>query len=387
MSFWKISPIAMDPLFEVWKIASSDTSENLVNWVLWVARKWAKPFVLDTVKEVINDYPVENFEYLPISWDANYLSLSKDLILKDGSQFSSIWTPGGTGALYVWFSFLSKLAEENEDTNYKIIIPESVWWNTLNIAKRGWIEDEMIIRQNDNLDWKFDENYVDWIDTLEWDKLVYLFHATCKNPDWIDPTNEQWDNMAKKIKESWGIVFFDNAYQWFWWTLEEDNYAIKKFEEEWIPMMIAQSFSKNFSLYRQRTWALHISKLNESDENIQPLLNSIVRSTWSNPPALWEYIVSEILSNQFLKAKWEEELSLIRGDILEVRKVLSWIVPWILDRKWMFDNILIFDTPKDEQISNLRDKHIYTANDGRINLWWISIKQAEYIKSILEWNV
>ncbi len=388
MWFWNITKIPADPLFQAWQEAKKDTHKNSVNGVVWVARNDGIPYVLESVKKAIDVIKRDDFEYLPISWDTNYLSFAKQLIVQSPNNFSSIGTPGWTGALYAGFQFIKSLQEE-DDSHFEIIVPEVVWGNTHEIMKtvgfcNSDIKKSSDYSKNDNT---FDTSYVD--NYMEQERItpVFLFHATCKNPNGVDPTKEQWEELASKIEKKWGIAFFDIAYQWFWWTLDEDSLGIKIFEEADIPMIIAQSFSKNFSLYQHRTWALHVWGGSSHNPDIQSTLNNIARTTWSNPPAFWEQIVSTILGNTELKNQWENELMLLRESIIEKRSRLSDVIPGILDRKWMFDNLTLWNNNPKVLLQHLKKHHIYTAPDGRINLAGISDQNIDYIIETMKWKI
>ena len=42
---------------------------------------------------------------------------------------------------------------------------------------------------------------------------IVLFHACAHNPTGVDPTPEQWKEMAKILKEREHLAFLDMAYQ------------------------------------------------------------------------------------------------------------------------------------------------------------------------------
>lgn len=44
-------------------------------------------------------------------------------------------------------------------------------------------------------------------------KSVIMLHACAHNPTGVDPTGEQWEEIAKLVQEKQHFPFFDMAYQ------------------------------------------------------------------------------------------------------------------------------------------------------------------------------
>lgn len=78
---------------------------------------------------------------------------------------------------------------------------------------------------------------------------VVLLHACAHNPTGVDPTQDQWKQIARVMKSRKQLPFFDSAYQGFaTGSLEEDAWAIRYFVQQGFEMIAAQSFAKNFGL-------------------------------------------------------------------------------------------------------------------------------------------
>lgn len=75
---------------------------------------------------------------------------------------------------------------------------------------------------------------------------VVLMHACCHNPTGIDPTHEQWEQIAKFIADKKLIPFIDFAYQGFGSGIDEDAFGVRTIAKYNKEMLIASSFSKNF---------------------------------------------------------------------------------------------------------------------------------------------
>ena len=79
---------------------------------------------------------------------------------------------------------------------------------------------------------------------------IILLHACAHNPTGVDPTVEQWAQIATVMKENSLFPFFDCAYQGFAsGDLVKDAYAVRYFVDQGFDLLVAQSFAKNFGLY------------------------------------------------------------------------------------------------------------------------------------------
>jgi aspartate aminotransferase, chloroplastic len=79
------------------------------------------------------------------------------------------------------------------------------------------------------------------------------------NPTGIDPTKEQWEQIAEVCISKNHIPFFDVAYQGFaTGSLEEDAWAPRFFEKKGLEFFVSQSYSKNLGLYGERVGAINV---------------------------------------------------------------------------------------------------------------------------------
>jgi aspartate aminotransferase len=94
------------------------------------------------------------------------------------------------------------------------------------------------------------------------DRSVILLHACAHNPTGVDPTREQWGQIADVMLQKGHYAFFDCAYQGFAsGDLDRDAWAVREFVKRGVPMLICQSFAKNAGLYGERIGALHVVTL------------------------------------------------------------------------------------------------------------------------------
>lgn len=72
-------------------------------------------------------------------------------------------------------------------------------------------------------------------------RSVILLHACAHNPTGVDPTREEWKELAEVIISKHHYAFFDCAYQGFAsGDLENDAWAVRYFVEKKVPMLVCQ---------------------------------------------------------------------------------------------------------------------------------------------------
>lgn len=74
----------------------------------------------------------------------------------------------------------------------------------------------------------------------------------------MDPTKEQWKEIAELCQSKGHIPFFDVAYQGFaTGSLDQDAWAPRYFVEQGLEVFVSQSYSKNLGLYAERVGAIN----------------------------------------------------------------------------------------------------------------------------------
>ena len=72
-------------------------------------------------------------------------------------------------------------------------------------------------------------------------RSVFLLHACAHNPTGVDPTREQWAQIADVMLEKGHFAFFDCAYQGFAsGDLDNDAWAVREFVRRDVPLLICQ---------------------------------------------------------------------------------------------------------------------------------------------------
>jgi len=322
--------------------------------------------------------------YLPIDGISDYREHVRSLIFGDSvdaSRLAIFQTPGGTGALRLAAGFLT-----SQLSPVRIWVPNPTWANHSSVfaAESLPIESYRYLAAERN---SFD--FAGMLDDLR-DKGspgdAILLHACCHNPTGVDPTVEQWREIASVVAEKGMLPVIDFAYQGFGNGLEEDRQSVQAIVDVCDEVIVCSSFSKNFGLYSERVGALSLLAANASEAVAsKSQLKSLVRSNYSNPPRHGAAIVATILSDPELTESWKGELDEMRGRIKELRKQFVETMKttgaghdfsFLLRQNGMFS----FSGLNKMQVDQLRSKHsIYIVGSGRINVAGMSEARMEQL--------
>ncbi len=158
--------------------------------------------------------------------------------LISAGRVRSAQTPGGTGALRVAADFLA-----TQTSVKRVWVSNPSWPNHKNVFNAAGLE-------------VCEYSYYDAVNhTLDFDSMlaslkavkagdVVLFHGCCHNPTGIDPTAEQWQQLAALSKANGWLPLFDFAYQGFARGLEEDAAGLRLFAASHQELIVASSYSK-----------------------------------------------------------------------------------------------------------------------------------------------
>ncbi|WP_213991932.1 amino acid aminotransferase [Sodalis sp. dw_96] len=278
-------------------------------------------------------------------------------------------TPGGTGGLRVAADFLAKNTAVK-----RIWISTPTWPNHKGVfasAGLGVAEYAYYDATHHTLDF---DGMLKGLQNAQAGDVV-LFHGCCHNPTGIDPTEAQWRILADLSREKGWLPLFDFAYQGFARGLEEDAQGLRIFTENHSEMIIASSYSKNFGLYNERVGACTLVAADaEAADRVLSQLKSCIRANYSNPPSHGAAIVATILSNDALRALWEQELTGMRERIKRMRQLfVSTLREKGAQQDFDFINqqngMFSFSGLTKEQVLRLRDEFgVYAVNSGRVNV-------------------
>lgn len=105
-----------------------------------------------------------------------------------------------------------------------------------------------------------------------------------------------------------------------------DGWAIRYFAgyaDGDIEFAVAQSFSKTFGLYGERTGALHVVTRSEETANkVVGALKKICRAELTSTPGFGAKIVGTIMQDKELETQWYQDLRTMSNRLQDMRKKL-----------------------------------------------------------------
>lgn len=268
-----------------------------------------KPFVLPSVIEAEKRILKSGLdkEYAPIAGQQAYCNAVAKLAFADKvdqvlPRAAVIQGISGTGSLRLGMAFLNKYAQHKE-----IYMPTPTWGNHIPLSTHSGLTPKTyryFHPETCGLDFN---GMCEDLRKLPKHSLV-LLHACAHNPTGVDPSTEQWKELANVCKKAELIPFFDMAYQGFAsGDINKDNQALRIFIGEGLNFLLAQSFAKNMGLYGERAGAFSVvCNDGEERDRVMSQMKIIVRAMYSNPPIHGARIVETILNDESLRAQWYE---------------------------------------------------------------------------------
>jgi aspartate/tyrosine/aromatic aminotransferase len=261
--------------------------------------------------------------YLPISGLADYCRAVAELAFgAEAEPLSSnrmAWaqTPGGTGALRVAADFIH--ANFPKAT---VWMSEPTWPNHPQIFAAADVPTKSYAYFNAKTNALDLEAMLAGVAKMQAGDVI-LLHGCCHNPTGIDPTPEQWKKIADTVYQRGVLPLLDFAYQGFADGIAEDAAGLKAFVRPGAEMLVCSSFSKNFSLYRERVGALFaVAPSAEAAQSVQSQIDKVIRANYSNPPGHGAEVVATILRDAGLRKQWEGEVATMRNRINGMRSEL-----------------------------------------------------------------
>lgn len=259
-----------------------------------------KPYVFPVVRKaaqmIANNTSLDQ-EYSPIDGNQDFNKGARGVLFGwnhpdvTSGRVMSAQTLSGTGALRVIGDFLAKHRPA------PIYVSNPTWGNHTQIFKIAGLD----VRQYRYFDKK--------TKGLDFNGMIadlrkatpgscVLLHTCAHNPTGVDPTLDQWKEIAKVCRENQLYPFFDTAYQGFvTGDLDKDGQGLRYFLNQGFEMVIAQSFAKIMGLYGERTGALHFVTNDKSvATKVLSQVKIIIRANYSSPPLYGARIASIILN-------------------------------------------------------------------------------------------
>ncbi|CCL99347.1 uncharacterized protein FIBRA_01365 [Fibroporia radiculosa] len=266
---WESVPLAPpDAIYKLTYAYKDDTYPQKVNLGVGAYRDdnnkpWILPVVKKATERLLQD-PNLDHEYLPITGLPEFTSAGARLVLGPDSpallegRVSSVQTISGTGANHLGALFLSRFYQWEEGVQKVAYVSDPTWVNHFQIFRGVGIELKTYPYYDPATIGLAFEKYLAFLKAAP-RRSVFVMHACAHNPTGVDPTREQWTQIADVVLERAHYVFFDCAYQGFAsGDLDNDAWAVREFVKRGAPLLICQSFAKNAGLYGERVGALHI---------------------------------------------------------------------------------------------------------------------------------
>ncbi|HDS0923778.1 TPA: aspartate/tyrosine/aromatic aminotransferase [Stenotrophomonas maltophilia] len=324
--------------------------------------------------------------YLPIDGLPAYTQATRELVfgkespLLAAGRVATSQTIGGSGALRVGADLLHRL------------LPHA----TIAISNPSWENHRAVFGAAgfDVVEYAYFDPATHGVDfagmLADLDKLqpgtVVLLHACCHNPTGADLTVAQWKQVAELLKERQLFPFIDMAYQGFDKGIDEDGAAVRIIAEAGIDsFVVANSYSKSFSLYGERVGALSVVAPDaNAAKAVQSQVKRIIRTIYSSPSTHGAALVAGVLTSPELRQLWEQELTEMRERIHALRhglvdKLVAAGAPefaFINDQAGMFS----YSGLSRAQVDRLRDEYgIYAVGTGRICVAALNQGNLEYV--------
>jgi aromatic-amino-acid transaminase len=312
--------------------------------------------------------------YLPIDGLPAYNQLTQQLLfgaespLLAAGRVATAQTIGGSAALRV----AADLLKQVRGADAKIAISNPSWGNhhvVFGTAGFSLLEYRYYDAAGHGLDFA---GMLEDLGAME-PGTVVLLHACCHNPTGVDLDAAQWQQVIALLRERRLLPFVDMAYQGFDQGIDADATAVRLLAASGIEaFVVANSYSKSFSLYGERVGALSVVGA-DRDEAARLLskIKQTIRANYSSPSAHGASLVAGVLGSAELRARWERELGEMRSRIHAMRAGLVERLAvlgatgfgFIQHQAGMFS----YSGLSKSQVRRLRDEYaIYALDSGRI---------------------
>ncbi|KAI9891974.1 MAG: aspartate transaminase aat1 [Vezdaea aestivalis] len=353
-----------------------------------------KPYVLPSVRAAEQKVVASSLdkEYAGITGVANFTSAAATLAYGDSSKdltsrLSITQSISGTGALRIGGAFLARFFPGEK----KIYIPTPSWANHAAVFKDSGLQVEKYNYYDSKTIGLDFEGMIDSLKSMPTGSAV-LLHACAHNPTGVDPTQDQWRQIATVMKEKNHFPFFDMAYQGFAsGDTNVDAFALRHFVQEGFELVLAQSFAKNMGLYGERVGAFSLLSATAADKaRVDSQLKILIRPMYSNPPIGGARIASTILNTPELRSQWLGEVKGMAERIIKMRALLKGNLEKLgSKRDWshITSQIGMFaytGLGKEDMEKLAKEGSVYATKDGRISVAGITSGNVERLAECIK---
>lgn len=387
--FWKdLEPGPPDAILGIAQAFKTCTDPRKVNVCVGAYRdSVGQPWVLPSVRQAeikLLDDATNNKEYLPIEGDTGFVAKALKFAYgadEDLDTVAGVQTLSGTGACRIGGQFLSTFLPGRS-----IYIPVPTWGNHWKIFAECDLDCQSYSYYDRSTNGLDIEGILRDIAAAP-DGSIILLHACAHNPTGCDPSMEQWKQIADVLEKKKHVAFFDSAYQGFAsGDAEQDAAAFRYVVSRGLPVLLAQSFAKNFGLYGERCGSLSVVCGNAAQkENIMSQLKCIIRPMYSSPPKHGSSIVKTVLEDEVLTAQYYEECQSMAARIQDMRtKLVEQLQTVGSKHDWSHVTnqigMFAFTGMSKEMCDQLTDEFaIYLTKDGRISIAGLNDSNLDYV--------
>ena len=172
------------------------------------------------------------------------LLLGEDHEIIRSERAVTVQSPGGTGALRIAGDFISR-----HFPSARLWLSQPTWANHPKIFQSAGIEVQTypyFDSSNNGLDFS---SMIETLATVPAGDVV-LLHGCCHNPTGVDPTADQWEEIADTAHKAGWLPTVDFAYQGFGDGIEEDAAGLRALCRPGQELMVASSFPKTLAFIK-----------------------------------------------------------------------------------------------------------------------------------------
>jgi aspartate/tyrosine/aromatic aminotransferase len=385
--FENLEPKPADAILKLIAEHRDDPRDNKIDLGVGVYRdETGVTPILKTVKTA-EQWLVDNQAskaYLGCAGDPEFCKAIQNLTFGEGSdqdgRITTLQTPGGSAALRVAAGLI--LRAKAESTMW---VSDPTWNNHVPLLGGAGVKLQTYpYYDNERNCIRFDEMLAALGAAAAGD--LVLLHGCCHNPTGMDLTVEQWQQLADVLADRDLVPFIDFAYHGFAVDLDADAYPVRLMFDHFAEIIVANSCSKNFGLYRDRVGSLSVVGASaESAAIVNSQAQNIVRTLYSVPPDHGGAVVARILNDDELRANWLVELAGMRQRLQGMRKLLvTALRESAPDHDFSHieraNGMFCYLGVSAEQVARLKkDYGIYLVDSSRINVCGITEGNVRYL--------
>ncbi|KAH8307135.1 hypothetical protein KR044_005688, partial [Drosophila immigrans] len=220
---------------------------------------------------------------------------------------------------------------------------------------------------------------------------VIVLDACAHNPTSLSPTIDEWKliahiAMCKKMIPVFNLEFHGLASG----NTSQDTWPVRYFADFGFDFLCVQSFVQNFGLYDEALG--HLMAVVSNATHLETVKNqfesSLLEHNAQCSTVFASRVVAKVLTNATLRQDWALTLKDIHQNMRQMRLALSNKLA-ILKTPGNWAQIKdqqgphLYTSLKMPQLEQLRSRHIYVPNSGRINVGALRPNNVDYVAAAI----